>query len=425
MTALLSSPSAWAALAVLAALAALATAVNHRFLRLPPTVGAMAVSLAASLALAGLAAANLDGGLSARERGLLEQLDFPTLMLQGLLSMLLFAGALQVDVGAMRERRGPVIGFAAAGTAASTFLVGVGLHAALAALSLDVPIAHCLVFGALISPTDPIAVIAMLRSARAPRALEAVIAGESLFNDGVGVVLFAVLLETAGRIDAGAHGAVVAQAGVLLLREAGGGLAFGWLMGRAMAWALARIASGPAACAVSLAAVLAGYALADEAGLSGPLAVVVAGLACSPVVRAHAARTAIAHFWERLDEALNALLFALVGMEVVVVRVPQGVGAATMAAAMAAAVAVALAARWLTAGLPMVLLPRAFGLPRGAAALLTWGGLRGGLSLAMALALPAGMSRDLLVALCYAVVAFAILVQGATFARLVRAQAAG
>ncbi|HEX7687528.1 MAG TPA: cation:proton antiporter, partial [Burkholderiaceae bacterium] len=185
MTALLSSPSTWVALAVLAALAALAAVVNHRLLRLSPTVGAMAVSLAASLALAGLAALGVDGGLLAGERALLARVDFPTLVLQGLLSMLLFAGALQVDVGALREQRLPVLGFAVAGTAGSTALVGVGLFFVLRALSLDVPIGHCLVFGALVSPTDPVAVIAMLRSARAPRALEAVIAGESLFNDGV------------------------------------------------------------------------------------------------------------------------------------------------------------------------------------------------------------------------------------------------
>jgi monovalent cation:H+ antiporter, CPA1 family len=408
------SPSAWMALAAVAALAALAVAVNRRFLRLPATVGVMALALAASLAAMGLAALGADAGLLAGERRLLARLDFPALVLQGLLGMLLFAGALQVDVAALRARRGPVAGLAIAGTAASTVLVGVGMHAALAALGLEVALAHCLVFGALVSPTDPVAVLAMLRSARAPRALEAVIAGESLFNDGVGVVLFVVLLELAQAPAAG--GEVALRAGALLLREAGGGLVAGWLVGRAMAWGLARIAHGALACAVSLAAVLAGYALANAAGLSGPLAMVVAGLACAPAARAHAA---LAHSWERLDEALNALLFALVGLEVAALRLPAGAGIGATAAAMGAAVVVALAARWLTAGLPVLLAPRAFGLPRGSSTLLAWGGLRGGLSLAMALALPEGPSRDLLVALAYAVVAFAILVQGATFARFV------
>jgi len=405
-----------ASLLVLTALIAYA---NQRWLKLPMTIGVMATSLALSLALVALDALGLTGALHAREAGLIRSIDFSELLMQGMLSLLLFAGALHVDVGALREYRWQVAVLAFAGTAASTLLVGTGLWLAIGAIGLPVPLIECLLFGALISPTDPISVIGMLKSGGAPRNLEVVIAGESLFNDGVGVVLFTLLLGMA--VDGGVPS--VGHATALLLREAGGGLVFGWLLGHATHALLRTMNHYQVEVLLTLAAVVGGYALANHLHVSGPLAMVVAGLVVGGRRRASQPSGESAHhlelFWELLDEVLNAVLFVLVGMEVITLRFPLHAGAALVAGA--AAIAITLAARWLTVGLPVALAPRAFRLPAGAAAVLTWGGLRGGISIAMALAIPPGPWRETLIALTYGVVAFAILVQGLTFGRLVRA----
>jgi CPA1 family monovalent cation:H+ antiporter len=280
------------------------------------------------------------------------------------------------------------------------------------------PLLQCLVFGALISPTDPISVIGILKSGGAPRNLEVVIAGESLFNDGVGVVIFSLLLGMV--VDGGTP--TLTHAAALLLREAGGGLAYGWLLGYGTFWLLRSIDNYQVEVLLTLAAVVGGYALANHLQVSGPLAMVVAGLivgskaheSASDVTRHH-----VSLFWELLDDVLNAVLFVLVGMEVITIHFPLAAGGAFLAGA--AAVAITLAARWLTVGLPVALARRAFRLPAGAAGVLTWGGLRGGISIALALSIPPGQWRETLIALTYCVVAFSILVQGLTFGRLVRA----
>ncbi len=414
-------PDFAASLPVVIALAALAAWFNHRVLRLPATIGVMATSLALSLALVALDGIGVLAGLHAREVALVRAIDFSTLLMQGLLSMLLFAGALHVDVEALRAYRWQVAVLAFVGTALSTALVGALSFAVLGAIGLPVPFAECLLFGALISPTDPIAVIGILKSAGAPRPLEVVIAGESLFNDGVGVVLFTLVLGSV--VDGGVP--TVGQAAMLLLREAGGGLLFGAVLGVALSRLLRRIEAAALAVPLTLVAVVGGYALANRLGMSGPLAMVVAGLVVGGG-RAAAVRDVdrrVDAFWERLDEMLNAVLFLLVGMEVVAIPWPVTAGRAALAGA--AAVAIVLAARWLTTGWPVRVFRRAFRLPQGAAAVLTWGGLRGGISIALALSVPAGPWRETLVALTYAVVAFSILVQGLTFGRLVRATMRG
>ena len=401
-----------ASLLVLTALLAYA---NQRWLKLPMTIGVMATSLALSLALVALDALGVAGALHAREQGLIRSIDFSELLMQGMLSLLLFAGALHVDVAALRDYRWQVGVLAFVGTAASTLLVGVAMWGALALVCLPVPLVPCLLFGALISPTDPIAVIGMLKSGGAPRNLEVVIAGESLFNDGVGVVLFTLLLGMA--TEGGAPS--VSHAGALLLREAGGGLVFGWALGVATQALLRSIDHYQVEVLLTLAAVVGGYALANHLQVSGPLAMVVAGLVVGGRQRAGATGHHLELFWELLDDVLNAVLFVLVGMEVITLRSPLHAGAAVVAGA--AAIVITLAARWLTVGLPVALARRAFRLPAGAAVVLTWGGLRGGISIALALAIPPGPWRETLVALTYGVVAFSILVQGLTFGRLVRA----
>jgi CPA1 family monovalent cation:H+ antiporter len=405
--------------ASLLVLTALLVYVNQRVLRLPTTIGVMATSLFVSLALVGLDALGLAAGLHAREHALLASIDFSELLMQGMLSLLLFAGALHVDVQALRAYRWQVATLAFVGTAASTIVIGLALFGVLGLVGLPMPLPECLLFGALISPTDPIAVIGILKSAAAPRNLEVVIAGESLFNDGVGVVLFSLLL---GMLVDG-HVPTPAQASMLLLRQAGGGLLFGWLLGHATSRLLRSVDQYTVEVLITLAAVVGGYALASHLRVSGPLAMVVAGLIVGHAARTNAmseeSRRHLDVFWELLDEILNAVLFVLVGMQVIVIRFPVTPAVAT--AAGGAAILITLAARWLTTGLPVGVFKRAFRLQRGAGAVLTWGGLRGGISIALALSIPAGPWRETIVALTYCVVAFSILVQGLTFGRLVRA----
>ena len=405
--------------AALLVLTALLSYANQRWLKLPATIGVMATSLALSLTLVALDAVGLSGGLHTREQGLIRSIDFSELLMQGMLSLLLFAGALHVDVASLRDYRWQVGVLAFVGTAVSTLLVGGALWAAIGAIGLPLPLLDCLLFGALISPTDPIAVIGMLKSGGAPRSLEAVIAGESLFNDGVGVVIFTLLLGVAA--DAGPP--TLVQAGWLLLQEAGGGLLFGWALGAGTLRLLRSVEHDRVEVLLTLAAVVGGYALANHLHVSGPLAMVVAGLVVGGKGRGEAASDAphrqLELFWELLDDILNAVLFVLVGMEVITIHFPLRAGPAALAGA--AAIAITLAARWVTVGLPVALARRAFRLPAGAAGVLTWGGLRGAISIALALSIPPGPWRETLVALTYCVVAFSILVQGLTFGRLVRA----
>jgi len=394
---------------------ALLAYLNHRFLRLPTSIGVMVAALSLSLLLVGLDALGLLVGLHTRETTLLHSIDFSELLMQGMLSLLLFAGALHVDLRELRAYRWQIGALAVFATVLSTIVVGLVLWQALQWIGVPLPLLYCLVFGALISPTDPIAVMGILKSAGMPKNLGLVIAGESLFNDGVGVVIFSLLLGIAaeGHIPSFGHGAE------LLLREAGGGLAFGLMLGYITFRLLRSIDQYQVEVLITLAAVVGGYALAQQLEVSGPLAMVVAGVVIGNHGRAHAMSDTTRHhvdlFWEMIDEILNAVLFVLIGMEVIVIRFPAGI-----APAAAVAIAVTLLARLLTVGLPVALLHRAFRLPTGAWKVLTWGGLRGGISVALALSLPPGPERVPLLALTYCVVVASILGQGLTIGRVAR-----
>ncbi len=403
----------------IAAICIVATALlayaNHRWVRLPTTIGVMAIALLLSLAIIGLDQLGLDAGVRDYETEFLRSIDFSDVLMQGMLSFLLFAGALHIDLHALARFRWQVAALAVGGTLLSTLAVGAGMWWLLPWLNAPLPLSYCLLFGALISPTDPIAVMGILKSAKAPPDLELVIAGESLFNDGVGVVLFSLVL---GVLLSGGTPSV-AGAASLLLREAGGGLLLGAVLGYLAYRLLKSIDEYRTEVLLTLATVIGGYSLASHLHVSGPLAMVVAGLIIGNGGRAYAmsdtTRRYVDMFWELIDEILNAVLFVLLGMEVLVIAFSW-----QRLAAGAAAIAVTLAARALTVGLPVRAAGLRFGLPRGSSRVLVWGGLRGGISVALALSLPHGHARELVLALTYCVVVFSILVQGMTVGAVVR-----
>ena len=396
-------------------LTALFAYLNHRFVRLPTTIGVMVIALGLSLAIVALDSLGLDNGLRQYEESLLRSIDFSIVLMQGMLSFLLFAGALHVDLSELKAYRWQVGALAVAGTLVSTLVVGVAMWRVLPLLGVPLPLIYCLLFGALISPTDPIAVMGILKSAGAPKNLELVIAGESLFNDGVGVVIFALLV---GVLASGGVPTAGEALGLLAL-EAGGGVVFGLALGYLTYRMLKSIDQYQVEVLLTLAAVVGGYALASRLHVSGPLAMVVAGLMIGNRGRELAMSDTtwryVDMFWELIDEILNAVLFVLIGMEVLLIAFSL-----PLLAAGAVAVMVTLLARGLTVGLPVALLAGPFGLPQGSARVLTWGGLRGGISVALALSLPAGAGRDTVLALTYCVVVFSILAQGLTVGHVVR-----
>jgi CPA1 family monovalent cation:H+ antiporter len=389
---------------------------NHRWTRLPTTIGVMVISMAISLVIVLLDLLGLDSGVRAYEEAFLRKIDFSDVLMQGMLSFLLFAGAMHIDLQALRNYRWQVGSLAVVGTVLSTVLVGFAMWWVLPLTGVQLPLVYCLLFGALISPTDPISVMGILKSAGAPKNLELVIAGESLFNDGVGVVLFSLML---GALASGAT-PTLADASTLLLREAGGGLALGAVLGYLTFRMLKSIDQYHVEVLLTLATVTGGYSLASHLHVSGPLAMVVAGLMIGNRGRADAmsdtTRRYVDMFWELIDEILNAVLFVLLGMEVLLIAF-----SGPLLIAGGAAVVVTLLARTATVGVPVEAAASLFRLPAGASRVLVWGGLRGGISVALALSLPAGAARDIVLTLTYCVVVFSILVQGLSVGKVIGA----
>ena len=398
----------------LLALTALFAWVNQRWIGLPTPIGVMLVALAVSLALVLAEAFDL-APAAAGARALLARVDFGETVLQGMLSFLLFAGALHVDLSDLARQKRIIGLLATVGLLVSTLIVGFGSWVLLRWLGLELPLVHCLLFGALISPTDPIAVMGILRRAGAPPSLETKIVGESLFNDGVAVVLFLVL----AGVAAGQTEPQPAAIATLLVQEAVGGALFGLAAGWLAYRMLRAVDSHDVEILLTLALVTGGYALADALHLSGPIAIVVAGLLIGNHGRllAMSARTRehLDTFWGVLDELLNALLFVLLGLEVLVVSLEAGPLAAGVLM-----VPLVLLARLFSVGLPVSLLRPLRRFSPGAVRVLTWGGLRGGVSVALALSLPPGPERDLILTLTYVVVVFSVLVQGLTVGPVVR-----
>lgn len=399
-------------IAALTSLTALFAYANYRWLRLPSTIGLMSIALVASVGLLGLARADLVD--LAPLTSFVKAIDFDTTLLNGILGALLFAGALHVDLSQLRAERALITALSTVGVALSTVLVGAGVYGISRLVDTPVPVVWCLVFGALISPTDPIAVGAILRKAGVPKSLEVTITGESLFNDGVGVVVFIVLV----GIAAGGAPTLGHVAELFAVEAVGGclyGAALGWLTNRM----LSRVDDYQVEILLTLAVTTGGYVLANHLHLSGALAMVVAGLLVGSSGREFSmsatTQARLDDFWELVDEFLNAMLFVLIGIEVIIV---EFTGPSALAGLLA--IPLVLLARAISAGMPLLTIRRWRPQPSGALTILTWSGLRGGISVALALSLPAGPYRSTLVTMTYVVVCFSILVQGLTVQAVVQ-----
>lgn len=397
-------------LTILICLAALFSYVNHRLLKLPMTIGLMAVALVFSLVLLVLGKAGF--GIEEEAQRFIGAIDFNEALMHGMLGFLLFAGALHVKLDELLDLKWVIGTLAVVGTILSSVITGTLGYFLFDLVGMPLPFLYCLLFGALISPTDPIAVMGILRQAKLPKALEMKIVGESLFNDGVGVVIFLVLLNLLPK-------ASVSAADVLSLfaEEAIGGAGLGLALGFVAYRMLRSVDNYQVEILITLALVMGCFGLADLLHTSGPIAVVVAGLLIGNQGRQWAmsekTREHLDNFWELLDELLNAVLFVLIGLEVLVLSFQRPYLMAGLAA-----IPLVLAARWLS----VVLQIKTFSLVREFSdrtiTILTWGGLRGGISVALALSLPYGSTRDAVVTITYAVVVFSILVQGLTINRV-------
>jgi monovalent cation:H+ antiporter, CPA1 family len=400
-------------IALLFTLTALFSYINYRYIKLPATIGVMLIALLVSLAL--IVIGLFVPWLEEDARGLLTRIDFDNTLMQGMLCFLLFAGALHIDLNDLSKQKSVIASLAFVGLGISVFIFGTLIYFILGWLGIELEYVWCLLFGALLSPTDPVAVIGILKQAKVPRGMEVQIAGESLFNDGIGVVVFLVLSEiavTGHQISAG-------HIGMLFLEEAVGGVLFGLVVGWITYRMLKSVDNYQVEVMLTLALVMGGYALASAIHVSGPIAVVVAGLFIGNHGRRFAmsesTRTHLDGFWELTDEILNALLFVLIGLEVLVLSF----GGNLIVAGLLAIPAILLA-RWVSVALPVSLLKRWRTFTPGTISILTWGGLRGGISVALALSLPPGREREIILAVTYTVVIFSILAQGLTLKQVAR-----
>ncbi len=416
-------------IAVILSLSAAFSYLNFRFIGLPTTIGVMLIALALSV---GLIALDWLGIADLRYHGMrmLAGVDFDKALMDGMLSFLLFAGALHIRMENLAKQKWTIGLLATAGVLISTMVMGALAYLLLGWLGLDAPYLYCLLFGALISPTDPIAVLATLKKAGIGKSLETKIAGESLFNDGVGVVVFVVILgivqqsEATGLSAASGHeigAGVMLHAVEIFMLEAVGGVLFGGVLGMLGIYLLKSVDNYQVEILVTLGLVMGGYTLAHHLHTSGPIAVVVAGLLIGNLGRAHAmsaiTRERLDNFWELLDEILNVILFVLIGLEVLILELK---GVYLLAGLLA--IPLILLSRLISVGMPITLL-RAISdttFSKNAVKILVWGGLKGGISVALALTLPPGAMRDVFLVMTYIIVIFSITVQGLTIGRVAK-----
>ena len=384
--------------------------VNVRWLKLPGTIGVMVVSIAVSVLV--LIAGKSDQGIAGTILEVTRSIDFSKVLLDVLLGFLLFASALHVDVKRLKTQRRAVLGLSTFGVILSTAAFGLLLYAAAYFTGLGLPLIYCFIFGALISPTDPIAVAAILKKSKIPARLETIISGESMFNDAVGLLLFVTLLDIT---DTNTPDFSWSHTGVLFGEEVLGGLVIGLTLGYLAFWLIRSISDFHTILLVSVSLVLGISVLAPLAHASGPLAVVAAGLVIGNQDfgrRNAVARQYLVDVWKLLDEVLNTILFVMIGLQLVILPFLSNYWLIGMLA-----IVIALAARFLSIVLPALLLVGK--VTPGNLTILTWAGLRGGISIAMALSLPPSPYREVILAACYFIVVFSVLVQGLTLNKVV------
>ena len=400
---------------ILVLIAALFGYINVRFIRLPNTIGLTLISILFTLGV--FALSYVDDSLLQAERYIISQVDFKTVLLDLMLGFLLFAGALHTDLDKLRKHRWPVLVFATFGVLASTFLVGISCFYVLKLLGLQVAFIYCLLFGALISPTDPIAVLGILKKLGAPKNLEIKIVGESLFNDGVGVVIFLTIFGLASGTEGEFS---FFEVGKLFVHEVFGGILLGYLLGAITFRMMRSINDYSVEVIISLAAVMIGIVLAQYLHVSGPLAMVVAGLMVGGTrtrseAMSETTELYVDKFWELIDILLNTVLFVLIGMEILVLDLEREYLLAGMLM-----VPLVLLCRYLSLLLPVRLFEKPLGFLPHTDLVMTLGGLRGAISIALALSLSEAMFRDLFLVVTYVVVIFSIIVQGLTVDPLIR-----
>lgn len=401
------------AAAVLVVLVATFGYFNHRYLGMPASVAMTGMGAVGSLMIVAIGYIFPAAGLSKHTAVFLSGINFHATLLDGMLSFLLFAGALHVDWTEMNRGRWPILVLSTFGVLFSTAMIGAGFYSMSLGLGIGIPFAWCLVFGALISPTDPVAVMSVLKRTRCPPMLQATVAGESLFNDGVGVVIFSILLTAA----LGSSSIDLSAAALEFFRQAGGGV----LLGLAVGWlgfiAMRSIDEYNVELMISLAIVMGGYTVGRWLGVSGPVAMAVAGLLIGNAGVAQAmsesTRDHVLKFWALIDELLNAVLFLLIGLEIIAISPSPRLLLLGMLS-----IPLLIVARTLSVALPLQAMRSLTG--RSALVTLVWGGLRGGISIALALSLPEGSARTAVLTVTYIAVFFSVLVQGGSIARVLK-----
>ncbi|ODS81910.1 MAG: sodium:proton antiporter [Cytophagaceae bacterium SCN 52-12] len=400
---------------VLIVLTAVFSYVNERFLKLPPTIGIMLMAMVVSVAvvLGGAAYPHLFQEFS----GFISNLDFTEVLMGAMLNFLLFAGAIHIKLADLREQKGPVMVFSTVSVLISTFTVGLLLYYILPLTGISAPLIECLVFGALISPTDPIAVLGILKKVGVSKSLETKVAGESLFNDGMAVVVFVVLLQLAQGKEVDLSFGNVAW---LFVKEAIGGLALGIALGVTGVRAMKNISSHNVSAIITLAIVMGGYLVAHAMHISGPLAMVASGLVVGNMSRREgvltdSARDYLNKFWELIDEIMNAILFLIIGFELILIPDITDYWQIGLVA-----IVLVLLARWVSIWIPTKIIPFKTKFNNDTIRILVWGGLRGGVSVALALSIDDRLHKELFLSITYFVVVFSIFVQGLTIGRVVK-----
>ena len=398
---------------VLIVLAAIFSYINYRVLKLPSTIGIMVIAIIVSVVLVA-SGDNFLPKTTSHLTELVHSLDFTEVLMGAMLNFLLFAGGIHVNIKDLKEQFGPVVMFSTLGVIISTFAVGFGVYYLLPLVGVQMPLIYCIVFGALISPTDPVAVLSILKQANVSNALKTKVAGESLFNDGMAVVVFTVVLQIAvgKQIDLN-----VENIGLLLIREAGGGLLLGVLLGFSASRALRVVDDYIISVLITLAVVMGGYLIARELHISAPLAMVAAGLFMGNFSESFKMKSEtqdyLIKFWELIDEIMNAVLFLFIGFELLLIKdlneylIAGGI-----------CIMIVLLARWIAVFVPTKFMAFKYRFSPQTVKVLVWGGIRGGVSIALALSIPVNEYSQIIISITYCVVVFSIIVQGLTIGKV-------